>query len=272
MECKLEIFNKLNDERYERKGDITYNQLYQDNLGSFYNYFDEEELKNNKVSLYKREFLGINKFCDEKKEISEDNYNKLRKNQKMAKVCLLVEVIIIFSFLILGVCFICLIACAMPSHGGGGDSCKVLFYIPSIICFSLILVCIICQSVFLGRIIKYDFDYDCSDEITNEVLRKENINTKRSIRYTAANLGLDIFFILLNALKLTIHIIDEYKSKLYIKNLMNNYNDKYIASKYNSKEEIKEVVVDNKASNSNENKIDNINNNIVAPSSNPDEP
>ena len=271
MECELEIFNKLNDKRYERKGDITYNQLYQDNLGSFYNYFDEEELKNNKVSLYKREFLGINKFCDEKKEISEDDYNKLRKNQKMAKVCLLVEVIIIFSFLILGVCFICLLACASPSHGGGG-SCEVLFRIPPIICLSLILVCIICQSVFLGRIIKYDFDYDCSDEITNEVLRKENINTKRSIRYTAANLGLDIFFILLNARKLTIHIIDEYKSKLYIKNLMNNYNDKYIASKYNSKEEIKEVVVDNKASNSNENKIDNINNNIVAPSSNPDEP
>ena len=211
LKCKLEIFNKLNDERYERKGDITYQELYKDNLGRYYNYFDEEELKNNKVSLYKRELLGINKFCDEKKEISKDNYNKLRKNQEMSKVCLLVEVIVIFSALILSICLFCLIACASPSHGAGG-SCECLFNIPAIICLSLILVCIICQSVFLGNIIKYDFDYDCSDEITNEILRKENKNTKTTIKYIAANLGLDIFFILFITLRLIIYIKKECES------------------------------------------------------------
>ena len=60
------------------------------------------------------------------------------------------------------------------------------------------LICIICQGVFLGRIIKYDLSYDCSDEKTNEVLRLENLNTKKSIIYTWVNLGLDIFYLLFN--------------------------------------------------------------------------
>ncbi len=276
LKCELKILNKLNDERYERKGDITYDELYKDNLGSNYNYFDEEELKNNKVSLYKREFLGINKFCDEKKEISEDNYNKLRKNQKMVKVCLLVEVIIIFSVLILSYCSLCLLGCGLR-HGGGDGLSYGIFLIFLIICLSLYLVCIICQSVFLGRIIKYDFDYDCSDEITNEILRKENENTKKTIRYTAANLGIDIFFVLFNIIFLLIIYIKKncnciINSMSVNNNDINNNINKDIVSKYKSKEEIKEVIVDNKTSNSNENKIDNINNNIVAPYPNPDEP
>ena len=225
LKCELEIFNKLNDERYERKGDITYDQLYQDNLGSYYNLFNEEELKNNKVSLYKREFLGINKFCDEKKEISKNNYNKLRKNQQMAKVCLLVEVIIIFSVLILGICFFFLTACAMR-HGGVKSLFYGFFLIFLIISLSLYLVCIICQSIFLGRIIKYDFDYDCSDQITNEILSKENKNTKRSIRYTAANLGIDIFFVLFNIFfLLIIYIEKKCKYDSYLMNKNNNKNN-----------------------------------------------
>ena len=71
------------------------------------------------------------------------------------------------------------------------------------------LICIICQAVFLGRIIKYDFSYDCSDEITNEVLRLENLNTKKSIKYSAINLGIDVFFILFNVLAFLIVILME---------------------------------------------------------------
>ena len=257
LKCELEIFNKLNDERYERKGDITYDELYQDNLGSYYDLFidKEEELKSQKVSLYKREFLGINKLCDENKEISKDSYDKLRKNQGMIKVCLLIEVIITFSVFILFICFFCLCACALR-HGGADQLCYSIFLIFLIICLSLYLVCIICQSIFLGRIIKHDFDYDCSDEITNEILRKENKNTKTTIKYIAANLGLDIFFILFITLRLIIYIKKECESNWLVNEFMNDNkknNDKNIVSKYKSKEEIKEVVLDNKTSNSNEN-------------------
>ena len=199
LECELEIFDKVKDDRYERKGDITYDQLYKDNLGSNYNLFieKEEELKNQKISLYKREFLGIDKSCDEKKKISEENYDKLRKNQKMVKICLLVEVIIIFSVFILMYCFCCLVSLGLR-HGGARDLLYGVFLVFLIINLSLNLVCIICQSVFLGRIIKYDLVYDCSDDITNEVLRQENINTKKFIKYTGINLGADIFYVLFN--------------------------------------------------------------------------
>ena len=108
-------------------------------------------------------------------------------------------------------------------------------------------------------------------------MRKENENTKKTIRYTAANLGIDIFFILFNIIFLLIIYIKKncncvIKSMSVNNNDTNNNINKDIVSKYKSKEEIKEVIVDNKTSNSNENKIDNINNNIVAPYPNPDEP
>ena len=150
----------------------------------------------------------------------------------MSKVCILVEVIIIFSVLILSICLFCLIACESPSHGTG-NSGGCLFSIPAIICLFLILVCIICQSVFLGNIIKYDFDYDCSDEITNEILRKENKNTKTTIKYIAANLGLDIFFILFITLRLIIYIKKECESSWLVNEFMNDNtknNDKDIVS------------------------------------------
>ena len=277
LKCELEIFNKLNDERYERKGDITYDELYKDNLGSYYDLFidKEEELKNQKVSLYKREFLGVDKLCDENKEISKDSYDKLRKNQGMVKVCLLVEVIITFSLFILFICFFCLCGCALR-HGGAGQLFYSIFLIFLIICLSLYLVCIICQSVFLGRIIKHDFDYDCSDEITNEILRKENINTKKSIKYTAANLGIDIFFVLFNIIFMLILFIKNNFFNVKKEEKTNSENNNNICKENtisNSKTEdvIREVVVDNKTSALNENKMDNINN-IEIPPSNMDNP
>jgi len=66
--------------------------------------------------------------------------------------------------------------------------------------FLLFFICIICHSVFLGKIIYNDLFYNCSDDITNEVSKKENQNTKASNLYTSVNLGLDIFFILINVL------------------------------------------------------------------------
>ena len=59
LKCKLEIFGKLTDERYENKGDITYRELYKYNLGNNYKLMRDDLRGDEKVSLYKREFLGI---------------------------------------------------------------------------------------------------------------------------------------------------------------------------------------------------------------------
>ena len=34
LKCNIEIFGKLNDDRYEKKGDITYEKIYEDNLST----------------------------------------------------------------------------------------------------------------------------------------------------------------------------------------------------------------------------------------------
>ena len=107
LECHIEIFDKYYDDRYEKKESISYKQLYEDNLSPecqnlVLNYLTDSE----KVSLYKREFLGIDKACDEKEHINKDNYEKLRKYQKKEGLCILIESILIFSFLILLIIYI----------------------------------------------------------------------------------------------------------------------------------------------------------------------
>ena len=74
---------------------------------------------------------------------------------------------------------------------------KSVLYVFLLIGLILNLIFIICHSVFLGRIMHNDLSYKCSDDITNEVLKKENENTKKSILYTTINLGLNIFTFLI---------------------------------------------------------------------------
>ena len=82
-------------------------------------------------------------------------------------------------------------------------------YIFLIIFTVIILIFIICHSVFIGKIIHNDLSYDCSDDITNEVLRQENINTKKSILWAVVNLGGDIFFLIYNGLIALIYYLKE---------------------------------------------------------------
>jgi len=87
IKCQLEIFGKYNDDRFKQKGDITYNQIYKDNLSDGNYELLKNKLKDLKVSLYSREFLGMDKVCDEKTNISKDKYEKLKKNQRMESYC-----------------------------------------------------------------------------------------------------------------------------------------------------------------------------------------
>ena len=197
FECKLEIFGKLEDGRYHYQGNITYDKLYNDNLGSNYNIFKDkiEELQNYKVSLYKREFLGIDKSCDEKSPLSDEKIEKLNKSQEMEVICLLVELLIMISFFIAVIVAFIKYKCTWYL---GRANFEIFFLISVFICLVAILVCIICHSVFLARMINNDVSYECSDKITNEVLRKEKESTHNVIIYTIINLSSDIFAIILN--------------------------------------------------------------------------
>ena len=209
LACKLKVFDKLNDDRYDNRGEISYKKIYEDNSGSaIYNLLFkdvDEKLDNAKVTLYKREFLGIDKTCDEETDINKENYEKLRNNQKDEGLCILIESIIIFSIWLGVIIYIIILKCKSRSI----KYCYEILVVFLIIYLLLYLICIICQAVFLGRIIKYDISYDCSDEITNEVLRLENLNTKKSIKYSDINLGIDVFFILFNVLAFLIVILME---------------------------------------------------------------
>ena len=49
----------------------------------------------------------------------------------------------------------------------------------------------------------YDLSNECSDSITNEVLKKNISNINKQIVYTAVNLGLDVFIIIVSVIALT---------------------------------------------------------------------
>ena len=133
--------------------------------------------------------MGIDKVCDEKTNISKDKYEKLKKNQRMESYCLIVESIIIFS-LFLVIVLILIIQKIKSVYNRNKEEIIIAFLLLS---FILFFICIICHSVFLGRIIYNDLSYNYSDDLTNEVSKKENENTKKSILYTSINLALDIF-------------------------------------------------------------------------------
>ena len=116
----------------------------------------------------------------------------------------------------------------------------------NIICFINIisfLVFVICQSVFLGMIISYNLSYNCSEDITNELLRKENEKTKINIIYIAINLGLDFINIFINSIYILIN-----DSLFECCNNWEKYNEekKRIKSKRERKrnaENVREIVV-----------------------------
>ena len=209
LKCEFEIKGLTTDNRYEKQGDITYNQLYFDNLSEdSYKKLTTKINNGEYVSLYKREILGIDKSCDEKSDITKEKYEKLRNNQKKEKVCLLAESIIFISLLVFALIIIFLIVCSRPAHYKGDFAIMCLSFFLIIYLLS-ILACIICQSVFLSRIIKYDLSYDCSDKITNELLKEENKNTQKSIKLIAITLGLDSFLFFVNLLAGLIFLIKE---------------------------------------------------------------
>ena len=118
------------------------------------------------VSLYKREFLGINKECDKKFSFTNDTFETYNDNIVKNRTLLIVEGIF---FMFLMVCTFLFIR--FPGCGRTGQFEEK--YIISLIYlflffYSLMLFpCFISQLVFFLRIKKNNLvGYDCSDTIT----------------------------------------------------------------------------------------------------------
>ena len=96
LNCHLDIFEKTNDDRFEIRGNIPYKLLYEENLSSENQKLVLNDLNGNElVSLYKKEFLGIDKECDEKYTLNENEYETFHYSEKMEQALLLIEGIIL---------------------------------------------------------------------------------------------------------------------------------------------------------------------------------
>ena len=75
LSCKLEIFDKYEDDRYELRGNITYKKLYKENLNQRCRDLVMDNINGDEVVyLYKREFYGIDKECDAKYNLNKDTF------------------------------------------------------------------------------------------------------------------------------------------------------------------------------------------------------
>ena len=222
LKCKKKLKNVENDERYEAAGQITYRQLYIDNLN--------DECKNlvlyktglDTVTLYKREFLGIDKECDEKSHITNDVYKKINNNQKKLRIFCLVEGILLFIITMILIPIAFRRSCIHIEKG---------FYIFTIVLGIFYIAAIISNSIFTSAINKNDFEYKCSDEISNEFFKKQNNNTKKSYHYGIINIMFDVLLILLFIILLIIrvkvdikkpNIVQTYENKVNYNNNQNN--------------------------------------------------
>jgi hypothetical protein len=186
LKCELEIFGKKSDDRYIKIGDISYYMIYRDNIDyEYYSLFPEKDTRSKYLSLYKREFFGIDKECDEKSEEFKVGYDILKKSQKSEQLLLLIEPILFFCG------FFTIVFC----KGNTTDNILACLFMQDALLFG---ACTICHIIFLSQIIHSDFPlYECSDKITNEISRKEYLNTNKTIIFTAINLAADILVILI---------------------------------------------------------------------------
>ena len=126
---------------------------------------------------------------------------------------------------------------------------------------------------FFRKIINNDLSYNCSDAITNEVLKKENDNTKKSVIYTSINLGLNIFTFFINIFTMMIIYLMEKFNCFYFAYNRNNIRTSIKEKDFNPSEKAfnninevpaREVVVNNRTPiqenqyNNNENHIENL--------------
>ena len=100
LKCtNIQINGKYNDDRFLLRGETTYKKIYDENLDEkVKNFVFNNSIGNDSVFLYKREFFGIDKKCDEKFNLKDD-FNGLIKIQNIDKQIQCAEGIIIVCFI-----------------------------------------------------------------------------------------------------------------------------------------------------------------------------
>ena len=156
LKCDIEVFGKYNDDRYENKGNISYKKLYEDNLDSQCQEMIFDDLTGNEeVSLFKREFLGIDKKCDENYILSRESFDIFHDNIRYESTVLIIEGFIhFFSCLYIFIHVLCTIF-----KNEKKESYKEMVH-PGVMCFfycsfmALFIICFSLQIFFFSRIKK----------------------------------------------------------------------------------------------------------------------
>ncbi len=172
-ECKTEINGKKNDERYKKIGNITYNQIYKDNLNnSDYEIMKQYLSDSDILGLYKRLNIGINKKC------LDNNYLKKFQN------CLSIIYVKIYILLILIISivlgkittfwiFVCILQCKNPYNDK--ELSGILKWENLVTAFfNLLFIVLLFPSLI--EIQKFKGDFLCSDELSNKLIDKNNID------------------------------------------------------------------------------------------------
>ena len=176
---KIKVFGKGSDDRYKDRGNITYKRLYQDNLSPRAQNEIINEVAYNPISLYTREFFGIDKACNDNFNITD--ISKFKFSQNADKIIEAVQ-----GFVTLGCCLaLFIIEC---------NSCKSDDrVIPGkIYCWIYLSYIIISCGFLVSKIVAFvrakkfggSYDYNCSDSITNELIRVGNENNKKAFTYS----------------------------------------------------------------------------------------
>ena len=215
LKCDLEIFGEYVDYRYEQRGNISYEQLYEDNLNlECQNIVLRNVSHTDKVTLYKREFFGIDKECDEKYNLNNNTYNIIHNSEEVEYYLLIVGGFlfgsVIFSLLLpISIIYLCI------KEDDFYELCSPIFYsISYLVYIVIILSCFICYTVFFARVVNNDLTgYNCSDTITNEVIRKGFEDSANNIYYIKINYYLELVCIVINILAIFIAYYLDKKKK-----------------------------------------------------------
>ena len=209
----IQIFGKGSDNKYIKKGEITYKKLYEDNLSErAKNIIINTIPQNEKVYLYKREFNGLDKKCDEKLNLI-DNFNSFVNIQGIDGTIQIIEgmfitfgcvVLLVFEFF----------ACCENFR------ISLTKYLAVFIIYMIIVSGCFCFHVIAYiNLIKNDYSYyNCSDSITNEIIRKGNENNRNKIKYNMITTFADGIIIAGNLIALIIGLIWDKIENSKIKN------------------------------------------------------
>ena len=190
LKCDLEVLGKYKDDRYEKKGEISYRKLYMDNLNQKSKDLVLKNIGDQTVSLYKREFFGINKECNDKYEINKVIFDDLKSSQNSVRLMLLITGPIMIFIPILSI-FSSI--SSLYSSSNYIENKSTILFIFLLIFMGSLFPCIICLIIFLSRMMRATDSYECSDSLTNSIIKLENKKTKVSTIITKIVLSLELF-------------------------------------------------------------------------------